>query len=263
MDPHLIEARQAGVLALTMNRPKARNALSPEMGVLLLDALRRAQFDPEIRAVVLTGAGGAFCAGGDVKAMAAGLDAKISIGEKAERLRDRAEVSRLLHEMPKPTIAVIPGAAAGAGLALALACDFRVASANAKFTLAFAKVGLSGDYGVSYLLTQIVGAARSRELLMLSPLLSAEEALAFGLIHRVFAAESFADAAAVFVGGLAQGPSVALGHIKQNINLATRVDLRTSIHGEALHQALSMATQDHAEAVKAFVEKRSARFVGK
>ena len=238
METHLIEARQDGVMALTMNRPKARNALSVEMSSQMLDALRRAQLDSDIRAVVLTGAGGAFCAGGDVKAMAAGRDAKLDVTAKANALRDRAEVSRLLYEMPKPTIAVIPGAAAGAGLALAMACDFRIASANAKLTLAFAKVGLSGDYGASFFLTQIVGASRARELLMLSPLLSADEALALGLLHRVFPQESFAGAAANFVATLAQGPSVALGYIKQNINLAVRADLHSSIHGEALHQAL-------------------------
>ncbi len=262
MEPHLIETRQGGVRTLTMNRPEARNALSAEMAALMIEALRRAQLDPEIRAVVLTGAGGAFCVGGDVKSMAAGRDATLGIAEKAERLRDRAETSRLLHEMPKPTIAVIPGPAAGAGLALAMACDFRIAHAQAKFTLAFAKVGLSGDYGASYFLTQIVGASRARELLMLSPILSAEEALGVGLVHRVFPAESFGTDAAAFVSALAQGPSVALGYMKQNINLAARSDLRTSIQSEALHQALSMATQDHADAARAFVEKRPARFNG-
>jgi 2-(1,2-epoxy-1,2-dihydrophenyl)acetyl-CoA isomerase len=263
MPSHLIETQQDGVLTLTMNRPEVRNALSLEMAAQLVDALRRAQRVPEVRVVVLTGAGGAFCAGGDVKSMAAGQGAKRSVEEVAEHLIERAEVSRLLHEIAKPTVAVIPGAAAGAGLALAMACDFRLASANAKLTVAFAKVGLAGDYGASFFLTQIVGASRARELLMLSPLLSASEALALGLVHRVFAPDNFAGEAAAFVAALAQGPSVALGYIKQNINLAAIGDLRQSINGEAAHQARCLATEDHAAAARAFVEKRAVVFAGR
>ncbi len=263
MQSHLIETQQGGVLTLTMNRPEARNALSLEMSAQLVDALRRAQQDAEVRCVVLTGAGGAFCAGGDVKGMASGQHPKRSVEATAEHLIERAEASRLLHELPKPTIAVIPGAAAGAGLALALACDFRVASANGRLTMAFAKVGLAGDYGASYFLTQIVGASRARELLMLCPVLSAVEALAVGLVHRVFAADSFAADAAAFVSTLAQGPSVALGHIKQNINLASHCGLRESIESEALRQALCLGTEDHAAAAQAFVQKKTVAFVGR
>ncbi len=263
MQSHLIESRQAGVLTLTMNRPEARNALSLEMAAQLVDALRRAQQDSDVRVVVLTGAGGAFCAGGDVKGMASGQRLKRSVEATAEHLIERAEASRLLHEIAKPTVAVIPGAAAGAGLALALACDFRVASSNAKLTMAFAKVGLAGDYGASYFLTQIVGAGRARDLLMFCPVLSAAEALTLGLVHRVFPADSFVQDAAAFVTVLAQGPSVALGHIKQNINLAAFSSLRESIESEALRQALCLATEDHAAAAQAFVEKKAATFSGR
>jgi len=263
VEKHLLEDLRDGVLTLTMNRPEARNALSLEMSSLMLDALRRASIDPAIRAVVLTGAGGAFCAGGDVKSMAAGRDKQQGFEERVARLRERAEASRLLHEMPKPTIAVIPGPAAGAGLALAMACDFRVASSSAKLTVAFAKVGLAGDYGASYFLTQIVGPSRARELLMLSPLLTADDAHRVGLVHRVYAAESFQHDADAFVGALAGGPSVALGYIKHNVNTAATSDLRTSIDSEAIHQIRCMATEDHAEAAKSFVEKRPARFVGR
>ena len=262
MEKPLLEDLRDGVLTLTMNRPDARNALSLEMSSLMLDALRRAYLDPAVRAVVLTGAGGAFCAGGDVKSMAAGRDRTIGFEARVARLRERAEASRLLHEMPKPTVAVIPGPAAGAGLALAMACDFRIASAAAKFTVAFAKVGLAGDYGASWFLTQIVGASKARELLMLSPLLSADDALRIGLVHRVYPAESFQAEAAGFVGALAGGPSVALGYIKHNVNLAASCDLRTSIDSEAVHQVRCMATEDHAEAARSFVEKRPPRFVG-
>jgi 2-(1,2-epoxy-1,2-dihydrophenyl)acetyl-CoA isomerase len=262
MDQTLLESLKDGVLTLTLNRPEARNALNLEMSALLIDALQRAQFDPAVRVIVLTGAGAAFCAGGDVKSMAAGRDASQSFEQRATRLRDRAEASRLLHEIPKPTVAVLPGAAAGAGLALAMACDFRIAVDSARLTVAFAKVGLSGDYGASYFLTQLVGPARAKELMMLSPLLSADEALEAGLLNRVYPPGLFQEQTAAFVAALAGGPSVALGYIKQNVNLAARSDLRTSIDSEAVHQVRSMATADHAEAARAFVEKRPPHFIG-
>ena len=262
MDKPLIESMHDGVLTLTMNRPEARNALNLEMSELMIAALQRAQHDAAVRAIVLTGAGGAFCAGGDVKSMAAGRDPNQSFEQRATRLRDRAEASRLLYEIPKPTIAVIPGPAAGAGLALAMACDFRVAVDSARLTVAFAKVGLSGDYGASYFLTQLVGPARAKELLMFSPLLSADEALSMGLLTKVYPPGMFQEQAAAFVSTLANGPSVTLGYIKQNVNLAARSDLRTSIDGEAVHQVRCMSTTDHAEAARAFVEKRPPKFVG-
>ncbi|MCP5264727.1 MAG: enoyl-CoA hydratase/isomerase family protein [Burkholderiaceae bacterium] len=260
--PHLLVDLSDGVLTLTMNRPDARNALSLEMSALLLESLRQAQTNPAVRAVVLTGAGGAFCAGGDVKAMAAGRDAAMSFEERVASLRDRADASRLLHEMAKPTVAVIPGAAAGAGLGMAMACDFRLAVSNARFTVAFAKVGLCGDYGASYFLTQLVGPAKAKELLMLSPVLDAAEAAAIGLVTRVHEPDAFADQARAFVRGLAEGPSVALGYIKQNVNLAAHADLRASIDSEATHQVRCMVTADHAEAAAAFVEKRAPKFSG-
>jgi 2-(1,2-epoxy-1,2-dihydrophenyl)acetyl-CoA isomerase len=262
MDKPLLESLHDGVLTLTMNRPEARNALNLEMSELMIGALQRAQHDNAVRAIVLTGAGGAFCAGGDVKSMAAGRDPNQTFEQRATRLRDRAEASRLLHEMPKPTVAVLPGPAAGAGLALAMACDFRIAVDSAKLTVAFAKVGLSGDYGACYFLTQLVGPAKAKELLMFSPLLTAEQALELGLVHRVFPPGLFQEQTNAFVQALATGPSVALGNIKMNVNLAARTDFRTSVDAEAMYQVRSMSTADHAEAAKAFVEKRAPKFIG-
>ena len=262
MEKPLLESLHDGVLTLTMNRPEARNALNLEMSELMIGALKRAQHDSAVRAIVLTGAGAGFCAGGDVKSMAAGRDVTQTFEQRATRLRDRAEASRLLHEIPKPTIAVLPGPAAGAGLALALACDFRVAVDSAKLTVAFAKVGLSGDYGASWFLTQLVGPAKAKELLMFSPLLTAAEALDAGLLHRVYPPGLFQEQTAAFVSALANGPSVALGYIKQNVNIASRSDLHTSIDSEATHQVRCMSTADHSEAAKAFVEKRPPKFAG-
>src|SRR5207247_13323 len=181
----LVQAKD-GVAVLTVNPPDRLNALSGPMMDALEEALPRLASDSSIGVVILTGAGRGFCAGGDVKAMAEGTEAgEGSLEEKAQSLRAHMEVSRWLHEMPKPTIAMVRGAAAGAGLSIAMACDMRVASDNAKFATAFARVGYSGDFGGSYFLTQLVGTARARELYYTSELVNAEQALAMGLVNRV------------------------------------------------------------------------------
>src|ERR1700760_2536258 len=169
-----------GLLTITMNRPERRNALNPEMTKALVEAATRAVEDTKVRAVLLKGAGGTFCVGGDVKAMAEGK-APSTFEEKVTTLRARMEVSRILHLMQKPVVAQLDGAAAGAGLSMALSCDLRVASESCKITKAFAKVGLSGDYGGTYFLTQLLGSAKARELYLLSPGFAAKEALAPGM----------------------------------------------------------------------------------
>ena len=259
----LLVSQQAGVLTLTMNRPEVRNALDLPMSARLVEVLREAQVDPAVRVVVLTGAADAFCAGGDVKAMAAGRDQQVGFEERAQRLRERADAARLLHEMPKPTVALIPGACAGAGLALALACDFRLARAGAKLALAFSRVGLAGDYGISWFLTQSVGPVRAREWLMLAPIFSAEQALSEGLVNRVFSAEHYAQECQRFVSALAEGPALAYAYIKRNVDLATTASLGASLDAEAVHQARCMFSEDHREAAKAFAEKRPPQFNGR
>jgi 2-(1,2-epoxy-1,2-dihydrophenyl)acetyl-CoA isomerase len=261
--PVLMESVDGGVMTLTLNRPERRNALNVEMALGLRDALLRAASDLAVRTVVLTGAGQAFCAGGDVQAMAQAKSRAQPVEERAQSLRFRAEASRLLYEMPKPTVAVIGGAAAGAGFALALACDFRLALSGTKITTAFAKVGLSGDFGVSYFLPRLVGAARARELMMLSPVLTGEEALAWGLVHRVYGAQEFDGLARAFVTALAQGPTVALGRMKQNLNASYDQSLADSLTSESQLQVSCFGTADHADAAAAFVEKRPPRFFGR
>src|SRR6266487_94095 len=216
----LLESLERGLVTLTLNRPERRNALNPELGLRLVEAATRAATDPEVRAVLLKGAGGTFCVGGDVKAMVAGAGRDETPDRRFELLRHRVEVSRLLHDMRKPTLAMISGSAAGAGLSLALACDLRIAGKSAKLTTAFAKVGLSGDYGGTYFLTRLVGSAKARELYLTSPILMADEALALGLVTRVVPDAELEAAARELAVSLAQGPSVALGYIKQNINAA-------------------------------------------
>jgi 2-(1,2-epoxy-1,2-dihydrophenyl)acetyl-CoA isomerase len=251
-----------GLLTITMNRPERRNALNPEMTKGLVEAANRAVEDTAVRAVLLKGAGGTFCVGGDVKSMAEGK-APLPFEAKVSTLRDRMEVSRILHLMPKPVIAQIEGAAAGAGLSIALACDLRIAGESAKITTAFAKVGLSGDFGGTYFLTQLLGSARARELYLTSPVLTAKEALALGMLTKVVPDNEIEAAAHELAMSLAQGPTVTLGYIKRNINNAEHASLEACFEGEAIHHTRCSETEDHKEAAKAFVEKRKAVFHGR
>jgi 2-(1,2-epoxy-1,2-dihydrophenyl)acetyl-CoA isomerase len=266
MTNQLIETIDGGVATLKMNRPEARNAMSGEMMDAMQRALPRLAADASVRVVVLTGAGGAFCAGGDVKGFAAGASGgggEFNMEQRVQGLRSGMELSRWLHEMPKPTLAVIPGPAAGAGLSLALACDLRIAVDTAKFTTAFSKIGLSGDYGGSYFLPYLVGAAKARELYFTADIVSAQEALAIGLVNKVFPAVSFEAEAHAFAQRLAGLPTVALGYMKKNLNAAQHGSLHDVLDLEAMHMIRTFMTDDHKGAARAFVEKRPPEFKGR
>lgn len=250
-----------GLLTITMNRPDRRNALNPEMTQGLVAAARRAQEDHEVRAVLIKGAGGTFCVGGDVKSMAAGR-APLPFEAKRANLRRGMEVSRILHQMPKPVIAQLDGAAAGAGLSIALSCDLRVASASVKITTAFAKVGFSGDYGGTYFLTKMLGSAKARELYLMSPVLTAQEALGLGIVSKVVDDAEVESAARELAMSLAQGPSITYGYIKTNIHNAETMTLEACFDGESIHHTRCSDTDDHKEAATAFVEKRKPVFKG-
>src|SRR6059036_4260002 len=186
MSKDVLEVVKDGVAVLTLNRPDRLNAMSGPMLDAMLEALPRLADDSDVGVVVLTGAGRGFCAGGDVKAMAEGREfGGTTLEEKAQALRSRMEVSRWLHEMPKVTIAMVRGAAAGAGLSLALACDLRVAGDSARFATAFARVGYSGDFGGSWFLTQLVGTAKARELYYTADIVDASQARELGIVNRV------------------------------------------------------------------------------
>jgi len=262
----LIETFTDGVAVLTMNRPEARNALSNDMLERFLEALPRLAANPAVGAVVVTGAARAFCAGGDVKGFAAtdgGANHGASPEQAAFTLRQKMEVSRWLHDMPKPTIASIPGAAAGAGLSIALACDFRIAAKGAKITTAFAKVGLSGDFGGTYFLTQLIGSARAKELYLLSDIITAEDAERIGLVNRAVDPDQLEAETLALAKRLANGPKITLGLMKRNLNLAEKGDMLLSFETEAINHSRSAATEDHAEAARAFVEKRAPAFKGR
>ena len=265
MTQDLLENIDAGIATLTMNRPLARNALTRDMMLALSEALPRLAGDPAVRVVVLTGTGQAFCSGGDVKGFAkraAGDGTAVSFDHKVSDLRARMEVSRSLHEMPKPTLAVIPGPAAGAGLSLALACDLRIAADDAKLTTAFSKVGLSGDFGGSYFLNHLVGAAKAREMYFTAQVVRGDEAQRIGLVNRAVPAAQLAAAASAWATELAALPTIAVGYMKRNLNTGLRGSLSDVLDAEAIHMIRTFDTDDHKGSAAAFVEKRPPRFLG-
>lgn len=252
---------ELGVLYLTLNRPQARNALTDEMAKALQAELCFAEASASVRCIVLQGADNAFCAGGDVKAMGA---AALDEDAMSERIRWQCRVQRdtvgRLYRMPKPTLAVINGPAAGAGLSLALSCDLRLMADSAFMVSAFAPVGLSGDFGIAYFLTRLVGSAKAREMMYLSDRISAQEALESGLINWICTPEKLSTRASEISARLAAGPAMALGHMKDNLNRAITSPLDDCMDLEASHHIHCMATGDHREGVAAFVGKRAAAF---
>ena len=264
---HLIFEKENGVAVLTMNRPEARNAMSGEMNEAMRATLEEVELDPTVRCVVLTGAGKGFCAGGDVKGMASSGDG--TVGDNTidaaihrQRVHQRATSGKLF-KMPKPTIAALPGAAAGAGLSYALACDLRIMASSAIMTTAFAKVGFSGDYGGSYFMTQLIGSAKARELYFLSDRVTADEALNLGLTNWVCEPDDLMDKTMEIANRLANGPSVAYRYMKENLNRAMNGEVDDCLDLEATHHIHCGQTEDHRNATKAFVEKKEPVFKGK
>ncbi|MDF1856138.1 enoyl-CoA hydratase-related protein [Pseudooceanicola sp.] len=254
---------RGGLRIVTLDRPEAKNAMSAGMTQGLADVMAEYRQDPEVRCVILTGSDGYFCVGGDVKGMAAGKSGPMTMEQKAADLRRRMEAVRNLHEMEKPTISAVEGAAAGAGLGLALACDIRIASATAKITSAFAKVGLSGDYGGSYLASQILGTTRARQMWLMSPILSGQEAADIGLMSEAVPAGTALERALELGEQLANGPTLTYGRMKRNFRLIERgATMGELLDSEAINHALSSQTADHKEAAAAFVAKRAPNFTG-
>lgn len=254
------------VACITLNRPEARNALSPELAAGLSGAIAWAGESDDVGAVLLTGAGSAFCAGGDVKAMGKrnqqpGGQPNAEAQYRELRSRHQA-IGGTLHALRKPTVAALPGPAAGAGMALALACDMRIAADTAFLTTGYAGIGLSGDYGIAWLLTRVVGPGRARQLLLTSERTTATEALKIGLVNQVVEAKDLLEAAMEITGKLANGPSVAYSYIKDNLDEALSIDHATAIDREADRIVKTRTTHDHREAVAAFAEKRPPRFRG-
>ncbi|MGA4994122.1 enoyl-CoA hydratase-related protein [Nonomuraea bangladeshensis] len=248
------------VATITLDRPDAMNSLTTELKVALLDALRRAADDPAIRAVLLTGAGRAFCAGQDLREHAGNLEAGRGLDDTVRRHYN--PVVELLTTMPKPVVAAVNGVAAGAGASLAFACDLRVASEKAKFALAFTGVGLAPDSGASWTLQRLVGLGRAAELLLLGEPLDAARALELGLVTRVVPADDVLKTAYELAARLAQGPTVAYAATKRALAHAATHALPDALALEADLQDECAATRDHREATRAFLAKQRPAFTG-
>lgn len=259
--PKLLFRVEDGVGIVTLNDPENRNPLDTELRPVLRRTIDAVARDPEIRCLLLTGAGQAFCAGGNAKAMA--RDEQPPLEARIRAIQWESEVVAVIHEMPKPSIAALPGAAAGAGFSLALACDLRIAARSAFLLTAFKRLALPGDYGGTWLLTQLIGPARARELYFSSRRVQSEEALSLGLVNRVVEDADLATEAFAWARELAAGPPVAFRFMKENLNRAQHADLRSCVAEEAARQCWAAETDDFREATRAFVEKRDPRFRGR
>src|SRR3954462_1718725 len=261
--PDLLKSVEDGVMKLTFNRPEAMNALSRDMMNAFSESLEEAASSRAIGCVVVRGQGEkAFCAGGDVKSMAAGRDQEKTYEDKVHDIRIRMQVSELLHERGKPTIAMVNGVAAGAGLSIALAADMRFAGKSARMTTAFAKVGFSGDFGSHYFLHKLVGTAKARELYFSAEILNAEQIEKLGLANRIVEDDKLDGETMVFAKKLAAGPCVAWWHVKKNMKVAEEGTLPEALDSEAARMIRTGETEDHKEAARAFVEKRAPVFKG-
>jgi len=260
--PEILCRVEDRVAVVTLHRPEARNALTREMKEALRALVPALGRDAGVGCVLLTGAGSAFCAGGDTKVMARdGTPPQPE--ERLRLLREEHEIPAALHRLPKPVLAALPGAAAGAGLSLALACDLRIAAESAFVTTAYARLALSGDYGGSWFLTRLVGPARARELYFGAERVDARTCERLGLVNRVVADAEIEAEARAWAGRLAAGPPVAHAWMKDNLNRAQGEDLEACLDREAERMVACATTEDYLEAVRAHTERRPPRFGGR
>ena len=253
-----------GVGVVTLNRPEARNALSDSLTPALRRVIPELAAMSEVGCLLLTGAGNAFCAGGDVKSMNAGPPTEQTTEQKIATLRHKqATLTAMLYELEKPVIAALPGPAAGTGMSIALSCDIRIAAESAFITSAFRNIGLPGDYGGSWFLTQLVGTAKARELYYTAERVSAQECERLGIVNRVVPDDKLQEEAMALAKRIASGPPIAIRYMKENMNRAVTQDLRTCLDMEADRLVRVSQTEDFREAVKAFVEKRPPTFRGR
>ena len=262
----LVEVKNR-VAVLTMNRPDALNAITGAMSETAADTLEELSNNAEVGAIVLTGAGRGFCAGGDVSNMQKRVGdvdgAGISLERRVDALRRGHRFPWALHTMPKVTIAAVNGPCAGAGLGIAMCCDLRIASDKAKFTTAYANVGFGGDYGTTWQLTQLVGMAKAKELFFLTDAFTSDVAERYGLVNRVVPHDKLMAEAMQVAERIAAGPLVSYRYMKANVNMSTVCDFRTMLDREAETHLRCGETEDHREGVNAFMEKRKANYVGR
>ena len=258
----MVTTELSGLIAtITLNRPDKLNAFSGTMREELLDALVVAEHDADCRVVVITGAGRAFCAGGDVDFMS-GLQREGNVAAFQKLLDAGRDVILQIATMEKPVIASINGVAAGAGCNLALACDYRIASDAAKLGETFVKIGLHPDWGGTWLLPRLVGRSRAAELLLTGRIVDADEALAIGIVDRVVPAAELAVETAKLAQSIANAPPIAVAGVKRALAASERNDLRAQLELEAEHQLRAFQSRDAAEGMNAFFEKRPPAFHG-
>jgi 2-(1,2-epoxy-1,2-dihydrophenyl)acetyl-CoA isomerase len=251
------------VATLTFNRPEKLNALSRDLLAQSIDILKSWSTDSEVGAIIVTGSGRAFCAGGDVSTMNNEGDAELTLEQRIDGLREVQALSWLLYNIPKVTIAAVNGFAMGAGLGVCLACDLRISSDQAKFGTAYAKVGFGGDFGTTWLLSHYVGGPKAKELFFLGDILDATEAERLGLVNRVIGHETLESYVSEIASTIAHGPTTSFRYMKANVNLAATTDFRTLLDREAETHLRCGMTEDHKEGVRAFMEKRQPRFTGR
>lgn len=263
MEPVILTSVQDRVATLTLNRPDRMNALNPELIEQSIHTLRAWADDADVAAVVVTGTGRAFCAGGDIGGMAKANTAPLTLEAQVDRMYRVQELSSLLYSMPKVTIASVNGFAMGAGLSVCLSCDLRIASDQAKFGTAYSKIAFGGDFGITWLLTHYAGAPKAKEMLFFADAIDAAEAYRIGLLNRVVAADSLAAETQALARRVADGPLVSFRYQKANVNAAATVDFRTMLDREAETHIRCGQTEDHREGVSAFLEKRAPKFQGR
>jgi 2-(1,2-epoxy-1,2-dihydrophenyl)acetyl-CoA isomerase len=251
----LLSGDSDGVRTLTLNRPHRKNAINEDLWTALRDALTEAGNDRAVRALVITGAGGAFCSGGDISG-------GVSDAHPLYRMRTLSEVTLLLHELPVPTIAKVTGVAVGAGWNLALGCDLVVATPESRFSQIFARRGLSLDCGGSWLLPKLVGLQQAKRLALLAETIDAEEARSLNLVTWVVSAQEVDAIVAGLGARLVAGAPVALVQNKALLNEGADRTMRDTLANEARAQAVNFATADVTEAYAAFAEKRTPHFTG-
>lgn len=262
-EPVILTHIENKVATLTLNRPDKLNALSRDLIGQAIEVLKQWGRDPDIGAIVLTGTGRAFCAGGDVANMAKESAQPETLEEQVDSLRQAQELSWLLYNLPKVTLAAVNGFAMGAGLGLCLSCDLRIASAQAKFGTAYAKVGFGGDFGTTWTLARYVGAAKAKEMFFLADIIDAAEAQRLGLINRIVTHDELTAQVNEIAARIAHGPLTSYRYMKANINFAQSTDFRTVLDREAETHLRCGMTEDHKEGVRAFMEKRAPNFTGK
>ncbi|MFV8826711.1 enoyl-CoA hydratase/isomerase family protein [Alkalihalobacterium sp. APHAB7] len=255
---HLLTHIEAGVMRLTLNRPEALNAFSPEMITGLMNSIKEAKENQDVKVIVINGAGRAFSSGGDVKTMG-----KASGAQVYEHIGKLNELILEIKSLEKPVVAAVHGFAAGAGFNLALACDLLLAADDSKFVLSFAQVGLISDGGGLFFLPKVLGPYRAKELLFSAKPLEAAKAKEWGLVNEIVPVEELESTVGVFAKQLANGPTRAIGLMKKIVDESVNMTLEDVLKREQITQTLMVTTEDHLEGVQAFVEKRKAKFTGK